>query len=62
MRCNYTFTYVSVSSLGVESALASVTVPSISTLGTPLQVHLALTGNIDEMAVTWVTGIPLARV
>ena len=38
-------------------ALASGTVPMADALGTPKQVHIALTDNLDEMAITYVTGV-----
>ena len=53
----HSFTYVNVDiDSNTHTALASVTVPMVDTLGTPKQGHIALTGNLDEMMVMYVTG------
>ena len=53
---SYSFTYVTVQEGNQQIALASVTAGTTETIGEPKQVHIALTDNLTEMAITYVTG------
>jgi len=55
MRCNYTFTYISMAT-GSPVALDSVIGVMAGSLGTPMQGHISFTDNDDEMMVIYTTG------